>query len=220
MKYRIIQKRILRYFYVVLQVLFTSLILFYNQGGDTILNPIDLLQTDNRGIDVFHCFRVTELAFKLCSQLKISNEEKEEIVLSAAMHDMGKSKIDMAILNKPRKLDHKEWDQIKLHPKYGAAIASIMGYSVNIAQNILYHHENSDGTGYPKGLRDEQIPLGASIIRICDSYDAMRSIRPYNHAMTHMEAVEELIKNKNIYRNDVLDKFINLDLNKFQKYYK
>lgn len=152
--------------------------------------------------------------------MEISDEEKKEIVLSAAMHDMGKSKIDMAILNKPRKLDHKEWDQIKLHPKYGAAIASIMGYSVNIAQNILCHHENSDGTGYPKGLKDDQIPLGASIIRICDSYDAMRSIRPYNIIMTHIEALEELIKDKKIYRKNILDEFIKLDINMFQKYYK
>lgn len=169
---------------------------------------------------MFHCFRVAELASKLCNKLKISNEEKEEIVLSATMHDTGKSKIDIAILNKPRKLNHRERNQIKLHPKYGAAIVSIMGYSVNIAQNILCHHENSDGTGYPKGLRDEQIPLGASIIRICDSYDAMRSIRPYNRVMTHMEAVAELIKDRKIYRDDILDKFINLDLSKFQKYYK
>ncbi|WP_158219997.1 HD-GYP domain-containing protein [Tissierella sp. P1] len=155
--------------------MYTADIISIDQGGDTILNPIDLLQTDNRGIDVFHCFRVAELAFKLCSQLEISNEEKEEIVLSAAMHDIGKSKIDISILNKPGKLNNKEWNEIKLHPKYGAAIALMMGYSVNISQNILYHHENSDGTGYSKGLRDENIPLGAAIIRICDSYDAMRN---------------------------------------------
>lgn len=151
--------------------------------------------------------------------LNINNKEKEEIVLSAAMHDIGKSKIDANILNKPGKLNHKEWNEIKLHPKYGAAIAMMMGYSVNIAQNILYHHENSNGTGYPKGVKKEQIPLEASIIRICDSYDAMRSIRPYNRIMTHAEALEELIKEKKIYRNDILDKFINLDLNTFQKYY-
>ncbi len=169
---------------------------------------------------MFHCFRVAELVSKLCSQLEMSNEEKEEIVLSAAMHDIGKSKIDISILNKPGKLNHKEWNEIKLHPKYGAAIALMMGYSVNIFQNILYHHENSDGTGYPKRLRDEQIPLGAAIIRICDSYDAMRSIRPYNRIMTHTEALEELIKNKKIYRKNILDEFIKLDLNMFQKYYK
>ncbi|WP_339791397.1 HD domain-containing phosphohydrolase [Tissierella sp.] len=183
------------------------------------LSPIDLLQTDNRGIDVFHCFRVAELAFKLCSQLEISNEEKEEIVLSAAMHDIGKSKIDISILNKPGKLNNKEWNEIKLHPKYGAAITQMMGYSVNISQNILYHHENSDGTGYPKGLKDEDILLGAAIIRICDSYDAMRSIRPYNRIMTHTEALQELIKDKRVYREDILDEFIKLDLNMFQKYY-
>lgn len=151
--------------------------------------------------------------------MEISNEEKEEIVLSAAMHDIGKSKIDIAILNKPGKLNHKEWNEIKLHPKYGAAIAQMMGYSVNIAQNILFHHENRDGTGYPKGLNDEKIPLGAAIIRICDSYDAMRSIRPYNNIMTHSEALQELIKDKRVYREDILDEFIKLDLNMFQKYY-
>lgn len=136
------------------------------------------------------------------------------------MHDIGKSKIDLSILNKPGKLNNNEWNQIKLHPKYGAAIALMMGYNVNIAQNIFYHHENVDGTGYPKGLKEEKIPLGASIIRICDSYDAMRSVRPYNRVMTHTEALEELVKENNIYRKEILDKFINLDLSIFQKYYK
>lgn len=110
--------------------------------------------------------------------------------------------------------------EIKLHPKYGAAIALMIGYSVNIAQNILYHHENIDGTGYPKGLKGDDIPLGASIIRICDSYDAMRSIRPYNRVMTHVEALEELIEKKNEYREDILDKFLKLDFKTFEKYYK
>ena len=136
------------------------------------------------------------------------------------MHDIGKSKIDISILNKPGKLNHQEWNQIKLHPGYGAAIVAMMGYNVSIAQNILYHHENSDGTGYPKGVGDKQIPIGASIIRICDSYDAMISIRPYNRVMGHAEVLEELIKDRKIYRSDILDEFIKLDLNGFQKYYK
>lgn len=188
--------------------------------GETILSSINLLQIDNRGIDLFHSIRVAELALKLCNSINIGNEEKEEIVLSAALHDIGKTKISLSILNKPGKLNNHEWNQIKLHPKYGAAIALMMGYSVNITQNILYHHENSDGTGYPKGLKEEEIPLGASIIRICDSYDAMRSIRPYNRVMTHMETLDELIKSKNKYREDILDKFLSLDFKTFEKYYK
>lgn len=152
--------------------------------------------------------------------MEISEEEKKEIVLSAALHDMGKSKVDIDILNKSSKLNNSEWNQIKLHPKYGAVLSLMMGYSVNISQNILYHHENVDGTGYPKGIEDDEIPLGASIIRICDSYDAMRSIRPYNSVMTHVEAIEGLIKDRKIYREDILEEFIKLDLSMFQKYYK
>lgn len=181
---------------------------------------MDFKEIDNKKVDLFHGMRVGELALCLCNSLGIKEEKKLEIILSAALHDIGKSKIDSSILNKPEKLSNIEWYEMKQHPKYGAVLTFLKGYNENIALNILHHHENFDGTGYPKGLKEKDIPLGASIIRICDSYDAMRSKRPYNRVMTHTEALEELIKDINSYRDDILYEFIKLDLGKFQKYYK
>lgn len=188
-------------------------------GGDTILNSLDLVRADNRCIDIFHCLRVAELSSKLCDFLKLSNKEKEEIVLSATMHDIGKSMVDIRILYKTEKLNNEEWNQIRLHPKYGAAIAMMMGYGPGIVQNILYHHENCNGTGYPKGIKDDDIPLGAAIIRICDSYDAIRSIRPYKTPMSHKMAIDELVKDKGIYRKDLLNEFLNINFSLFKNYY-
>lgn len=188
--------------------------------GDTILNSLDLIKVDNRGIDIFHCFRVAELSSKLCSLLKLSNREKEDIILLAVMHDIGKSMVDIKILNKTEKLNKEEWNQIKHHPIYGARIAMMMGYGPGIVQNILYHHENCNSTGYPKGLKDVNIPLGAAVIRICDSYDAMRSIRPYKTPMSHEKAIDELVKGKGIYRNDLLKEFLYIGFSLFDKYYK
>lgn len=156
----------------------------------------------------------------LTNSLDLDDPLGNEIILSAALHDIGKSKVDINILYKPGKLNYKEWNEMKLHSKYGAILALRMGYSMSVAKNILYHHENSDGTGYLKGIKEDKIPLGAAIIRICDSYDAMRSIRPYRKPVTHDEAIENLLNNKNKYRIDLLKKFIELDFNRLENYYK
>lgn len=152
--------------------------------------------------------------------MNISNKEKEEIILSAAMHDIGKSIVDINILNKAGKLTNEEWNQIKLHPIYGARIAMVMGYGSSIVQNILYHHENCNGTGYPKKIKCKAIPLGASVIRICDSYDAMRSTRSYKIPMSHEKAIDELVKEKGIYRDNLIKEFLNIDFRLFDRYYK
>ena len=170
--------------------------------------------------DAFHGVRVAKLASMLCNSMNISDFEKEEIVLSAVLHDIGKTTIDRNILNKPSKLNNREWQYIKLHPKYGSAIAALMGYSTNISKNILYHHENCDGTGYPIGLKEEYIPIGAAIVRICDSYDAMRTKRPYKKKFSHKEAIAELLKENEKYKNDLLMSFIKLDFHGIAKYHR
>lgn len=171
-------------------------------------------------MDIFHSLRVAKLVSLLCEQLELGYGERERIILSAVLHDIGKSMISLDILNKPGKLSPREWYEIEQHPIYGANLAAVMGYDTDIVTNILYHHENYDGSGYPRGLRDKEIPLGASIIRICDSYDAMRSIRPYNRVKTHLEAINELVNTKLIYRGDLLYKFLNIDFHSIEKYYR
>ncbi|PKK92817.1 MAG: histidine kinase, partial [Tenericutes bacterium HGW-Tenericutes-6] len=100
--------------------------------------------------------------------------------------------IDDAILNKPGKLDDREWEIIKKHPEIGYRIlASSPEYS-EIALDILSHHERYDGKGYPRGIKGEDIPIRARIITVADSYDAMVSERPYRKPLTHEEAIEEI----------------------------
>ncbi len=173
----------------------------------------------NNNIDIFHSIRVAELCNMLCNSLNINGGNREIIIVSAMLHDIGKCKIDSLLLNKKEKLNGEDWKQIKKHSVYGYMLAKDMNYNDDICKNILYHHENYDGTGYPKGIKDMNIPLGAAIIRICDSYDAMRSVRPYKKAINHKEAMDELINNKNIYREDLLNNFLKLDFNVIEGFY-
>jgi len=111
------------------------------------------------------------------------------------LHDIGKIAIDDSILNKPGKLTEQEWEEIKRHPDIGYRILSTSYDFLELADCILAHHEKWAGTGYPKGLKGEDIPRIARIIAIADSYDAMTSERPYRKAMSEEEACIEIRKN-------------------------
>lgn len=169
--------------------------------------------------DIFHSIRVAKLSAMLCDKMGIKQKEKEEIVVSAALHDIGKSMVSRSILNKPGKLNNREWSYIKLHPEYGAELTAKIGLSPRISKNILYHHEDYSGSGYPKKAKGRSIPLGACIVRVCDSYDAMRTKRPYKVGFTHDEAIKELINKRQNYCSKVLEKFITLDFLKVNSIY-
>ena len=115
--------------------------------------------------------------------------------LISELHDIGKIAIDDSILNKPGKLNDKEWEVIKKHPEIGYRILSATPEYSKIAQDILSHHERYDGKGYPRGLKGDEIPVRAKIIAIADAFDAMISDRPYRKAMTSSEAIEEIKRN-------------------------
>ncbi len=110
----------------------------------------------------------------------------------ALLHDIGKIGIDDAILRKPRRLTAAEHAIIRDHPVIGAAIVHDIGALNEVLPLILHHHESYDGTGYPHGLKGEDIPLGARIIAVSDAFDSMTTDRPYRRAMTINEALSEL----------------------------
>lgn len=131
--------------------------------------------------------RVGNLA-KLLSQA-LDLETVEAIHTSGRLHDIGKQFVDQHILNKPERLSKEEFEHMQKHVVYSAIEVMNLGYSVDITNNVLMHHENYDGTGYPFGIKGEEIPLGARILRICDCYDALTMERPYRKKLDRFQAL-------------------------------
>lgn len=127
-----------------------------------------------------HCLNVSVLANIFAKWLKLGENEIREITIAGLLHDIGKMSLDYEILNKPGKLTKAEFDHVKMHSKYGYDIIKNQSVSDSIKNGVLLHHEKSDGSGYPLGLKDAQIPLYAKIIGIADIYDAMTSKRCYH----------------------------------------
>ena len=139
-----------------------------------------------------HALRMTKLAFDFGEKLELSTSELNRLSLLATLHDIGKTSIAEKILKKPGKLNDSEWELIKEHPERGYKIASASEEFALVADPILSHHEKWDGSGYPEGLKGEEIPYLARIITIIDSYDVMTNDRPYSKAMSQKEALAEI----------------------------
>jgi len=141
-----------------------------------------------------HSERVSELCLLIGKQLGFSREQLRELQLTGLLHDIGKIAVDEAILNKADRLEENEWKSIQRHPVVGYRLLNFVPGMSSIAASVLAHHERWDGTGYPRGLKGEEIPLNARIFAAADAYDAMVSFRPYRDSFTHEQAVEELQK--------------------------
>jgi len=141
-----------------------------------------------------HSERVTAYAVALARRLMLSEEEISTLKYGAFLHDVGKIEIDRYVLNKEANFSEKEWELIKQHPVWGAEILKPLFSLRAVIPVVLYHHENFDGTGYPSGLKGEEIPLLARIIRIVDSFDAMTTDRSYKKAVDPSCALNELIR--------------------------
>lgn len=139
-----------------------------------------------------HAKRLKQLSLKMGRKMNLSNNQLDNLNLLARLHDIGKITISDKILMKPEKLTKKEWEKIKKHPEIGYRIATSLAQLNPIAEVILAHHEWWDGSGYPQGLKQEEIPLLARIITICDAYDVMTHKRPYKEPVSHQEAILEI----------------------------
>jgi HD-GYP domain-containing protein (c-di-GMP phosphodiesterase class II)/ABC-type uncharacterized transport system substrate-binding protein len=143
-----------------------------------------------------HIYRVSELSAFFAEKLGLPKEQVEKIRDFSPLHDVGKLFIPAEILNKPGKLNEKEWEEVKKHPLYADNL--LEGTYFETARKIaLYHHEHYDGSGYPFRLRGEQIPIEAQIVCLVDVYDALRSKRSYKAAFSHKEAIEILLHGDN-----------------------
>jgi len=141
-----------------------------------------------------HSERVMAYACLLAETAGISKEECVIIGKGALLHDIGKIGVSDNILLKPAKLDEEEWKVMRTHPTIGYDILSGIRYFSGAADLVLNHHERWDGTGYPKGLGGEAIPMSARIFSLVDTLDAMTSDRPYRKALTFQAVLDEVVR--------------------------
>jgi diguanylate cyclase (GGDEF)-like protein/putative nucleotidyltransferase with HDIG domain len=139
-----------------------------------------------------HSKKVNIYTMALAEKIGLSSDDVSALSAAALLHDIGKVGIPDKVLNKKGKLNKEDWEAIKAHPKLGANIISNIPKLAPAVNSILYHHERWDGSGYPEGLKGEEIPLEARILAIADSFEAMTSARPYRPALALEEVVTEL----------------------------
>lgn len=141
-----------------------------------------------------HSERVVTFSLRLGHELGLENEALRDLELGALLHDIGKIGVPDAILRKPAKLTDEEWEKMRLHPIHGQKILRNIKFLEGAAQIVAQHHEKWDGSGYPYGLRGEDINLGARIFAVADAFDAMISDRVYRRGRSYEAALEELEK--------------------------
>ena len=139
-----------------------------------------------------HSRRVANLTVNVARAYGVDGSALQQVEQGALLHDIGKLKIPDSILWKPSQLDDAEWVTMRRHPEYGYEMLRSLEFFDEAAELVLSHHEKFDGSGYPRKLRGDQIPLGARIFAVVDAVDAMIYKRPYNAPITFKEAAEEI----------------------------
>jgi HD-GYP domain-containing protein (c-di-GMP phosphodiesterase class II) len=165
------------------------------------------------GYTVDHCFRINRLSMLLGETLGLKTRQIMRLNLAAFLHDVGKLKIPLEILQKPGKLTLEEWEIMKKHSTFGREILNetCIPHLIDAGKVVEQHHERFDGKGYPKGLKGEEIMVEASIISIVDSFDAMTTDRVYRDGMTKKEAFEEILRCRGtMYNPEIVDVFLAL----------
>jgi HD-GYP domain-containing protein (c-di-GMP phosphodiesterase class II) len=156
-----------------------------------------------------HTNRVSSYCMAIAGQLGLEEKEMETLWLSSILHDVGKIGVIDSVLQKPGRLNDKEFAIMSKHSQYGSEILSHIKSMHDVVLGVRAHHEQFNGKGYPDGLKAEEIPLIARIISVADAFDAMTSDRPYRKALSRKEAFAELLNNKGIqFDPDVVDAFV------------
>ncbi len=161
--------------------------LFYNTV-ETLIRALQARDPYTSG----HSTRVSRYCLLIADKLKFNNKLKHSVYLASMLHDIGKIGISDTLLLRPGKLSDEEMEIIREHPQLGASMIQVLGEMHPIVPLILHHHEAYDGTGYPAGIKGENIPLISRIIAVADAFDAMTSDRPYRERCSKHEAIAEL----------------------------
>ena len=141
-----------------------------------------------------HCERLARQAVRLGRTLGLTDEDLDALHRGGYLHDVGKVGVPDAVLLKPGPLTADEFDLMRRHPEIGDTLCAPLQSLRSVRPIILYHHERLDGSGYPEGLRGDNVPLLAQIVGIVDVYDALTSKRPYRGALKPEDAVRHLLK--------------------------
>lgn len=140
-----------------------------------------------------HCMNVSLLSMMIGKWMGLDDDKVKDLIFTGLLHDIGKAKVNLAILNKPGKLTSEEFEEIKKHVVYGYRILeTIPDINKDIALGVLMHHEREDGTGYMLGVKGDQIHLYAKIVAVADVYDAMTSNRVYRERESPFEVFEHI----------------------------
>jgi PAS domain S-box-containing protein len=160
----------------------------YDQTIEGWSRALDMRDKETEG----HSQRVTDMTLRLAQLAGMSDTELVDVRRGALLHDIGKLGVPDSILQKPDKLTEDEWAQMRKHPEYAYQLLWPIEY-LRSAIDIPYcHHEKWDGTGYPRGLKGEQIPLAARLFAVADIWDAIRSDRPYRKGWSAEQAIEHI----------------------------
>jgi HD-GYP domain-containing protein (c-di-GMP phosphodiesterase class II) len=156
-----------------------------------------------------HSVAVCTLMVAVARTLNLADEDVRQAGLSGLLHDMGKARIPLAVLNKPGRLTDDEWTLMKQHPAWGHELLTVGGGCPDMALDVcLNHHEKMDGSGYPHGLKSEQISLYARMGAVCDVYDAITSSRPYKAPWDAGDAVRQMAQWKGHFDASIFQAFV------------
>ena len=182
---------------------------------------VDLAEMRDQQFTGYHSRRLGAYADVLCTYLQMDPALHRNIVDTIGLHDIGKVAIPDAVLMKPDKLEPHEWEAIKRHPVYGEQILdsicrhaqttseAVLSFLRTAREIVAAHHEKFDGSGYPKRLKGEEIPLSARIAAVCDVYDSLRSQRPYKKRYCHETAVQIICKGSGTHFDpEIVDAFL------------
>ena len=160
----------------------------YLELVETLRLAVEAKDTYTRG----HSDRVSAYSVLLGEKLGLSSRKLKTLKIGGIFHDIGKIGVPDSILLKEKGLTESEFAEIKKHPLVGAEMLAPVSYFNNIMPIIKYHHERYDGTGYPAGLKGEDIPYLARIVAVADSFDAMTSKRSYRNSLTKKKVIKQL----------------------------
>lgn len=159
-----------------------------------------------------HAERVVAYSIRLGQELRLSSYDLISLELGARLHDIGKIAVPDHVLKKPAPLTHEEWDKMRIHPAKGQQMLRHMGLPEDAALIVGQHHEQWNGSGYPLGLKEEEISLGARVFAVADTFDAITSDRVYRRGRPYQDALEEILKFSGIqFDPQVVEAFARVD---------